>query len=273
MARKSQISGFRFAQEGILHCFRTQQHMRFHFYMLVAVLLSGLLLNLDNRDLLVMMFAITLVIVAEMVNTAIEAVVDMVTENYDPRAKLVKDVAAGAVLLAAMNAVVDGVLIFFGNSNLDRIQYRIHQNMTPDISHVLVVLVVLLTLIVIISKLLSNTGTPWKGGIVSGHSAIGFLLATCILFIAHNTLVAVLGMLLAVLVAQSRVQAGIHSLREVALGAVLAVLLTSIVYWAMPHLRRVIAHDIAPLHAQHATEKTSLIVHPGGVRLVSDERT
>jgi hypothetical protein len=79
--------------------------MRFHFYTLVVVLLSGLLLQLDNRDMLVLIFAITLVIVAEMINTAIEAVVDMITENYNPIAKLAKDVAAGAVLVAAMNAV------------------------------------------------------------------------------------------------------------------------------------------------------------------------
>ncbi len=237
MRKKTSLSGFRYAQEGILHCFRTQPHMRFHFYTLVAVLLSGLLINLDNRDMLVMLFAITLVIVAEMINTAIEAVVDMVTENYNPVAKLAKDVAAGAVLLAAMNAMIAGVLIFFGGSNLERIQLRIHQNMTPDVFRVLVICVVLLTLIVIISKLLSDTGSPWKGGIISGHSALGFLLATIILFTARSTIESVLAVLLAILVAQSRVQAGIHSLREVALGAVLAVLLTALIFWVMPRIR------------------------------------
>ena len=64
--------------------------MRYHFYTLVAVLLSGLLLKLDYRDMLVLVFAITLVIVTELFNTAIEAVVDMVTENYNPMAKMAK---------------------------------------------------------------------------------------------------------------------------------------------------------------------------------------
>src|SRR5215831_1156205 len=121
ISRKNGLSGFRYAQEGILHCFRTQPHMRFHFVTLAAVLLSGMLLNLDNRDMLVLVFAITLVIVAEMFNTAVEAIVDMITENYNPAAKLAKDVAAGAVLLSAMNAVIAGVLIFFGQKRLGEI--------------------------------------------------------------------------------------------------------------------------------------------------------
>jgi diacylglycerol kinase (ATP) len=236
--RKHAMSGFRYAQEGVLHCFRTQPHMRFHFYTLVAVLLSGLLLNLDNRDMLVLVFAITLVIVAEMFNTAIEAVVDMITENYNPVAKLAKDVAAGAVLLAAMNAIIAGVLIFFGQDKIAAIRAHMQEQGDINVTRVVVVSIVLLTLIVIISKLLSNTGSPWHGGIISGHSAIGFLLAMTIFFISQNNpAVTFMAVLLAVLVAQSRVEAGVHSLREVVLGAVLAIFLTSLVYWVMPKLR------------------------------------
>ncbi len=223
----------------MLHCFRTQLHMRFHFFTLVAVLLAGLLLNLDPRDMLVLVFAVTLVIVAEMFNTAIEAVVDMITQNYNPAAKLAKDVAAGAVLLAAANAVIAGVLIFFGQDRLIEIRHRIADpNAAPNIAGVVVLGIVLLTLIVIISKLVSNTGSPWKGGIISGHSAIGFLLAMTIFFSVRNTAIGFLAILLALLVAQSRVEAGIHSLREVVLGAVLAILLTSMVFKIMPYARR-----------------------------------
>lgn len=231
---KKGLSGFKYAQEGILHCFRTQPHMRYHFYTLVAVLLSGLLLRLDTRDMLVLVFAITLVIVTELVNTSIEAVVDMVTENYSPIAKVAKDVAAGAVLIAAMNAIIAGVLIFFAHSNLKVVQDQMTKDLPSDVMKVLVVCIVLLTLVVIISKLLSNTGTPWHGGIVSGHSAIGFLLAMTIFFTTKNTVVAIMAILLAILVAQSRVEAGVHTIREVILGAVLAILLTSLVYRVMP---------------------------------------
>ncbi|MCS6777093.1 MAG: diacylglycerol kinase [Chloroherpetonaceae bacterium] len=242
------ISGFKHAQEGILYCFRTQAHMRYHFYIMVAVLLSGLLLNLDNRDMLVLVFAVTLVIVAEMFNTAVEAVVDLITENYNPIAKLAKDVAAGAVLLAAMNAIIAGILIFFGQKKLMEIQNRMEENLPPDVTKVVVVGIVSLALIVIISKLLSNTGSPWHGGIISGHSAIGFLLAMTIFFTSRNPVIAFLAILLAILVAQSRVEAGVHSLQEVVLGAVLAILLTSLVYWVMPRVRMLWRHPGPQVH-------------------------
>ena len=266
--RRNPLSGFKFAQEGILHCFRTQPHMRIHFFTLVAVLISGLLLKLDSRDMLALIFAITLVIVAEMVNTAVEKIVDMVTETYSPAAKLAKDVAAGAVLIAAMNALIAGVLIFFGQNQLKTIQERMTKDLPGDIMNVVVIGIVLLTLVVIISKLLSNTGTPWHGGIISGHSAIGFMLAMTIFFTTVNTVVAFLAILLAILVAQSRVEAGVHSLREVVLGAVLAILLTSLMYWIMPRVRSWIGRSIKvasirPLKTGPVTPK-SYAVRLGG---------
>ncbi len=252
--RKHPLSGFKHAQEGILHCFRTQPHMRFHFYTLVAVLLSGLLLNLDNRDMLVLLFAITLVIVAEMMNTAVEAVIDLVVECYNPIAKMAKDVAAGAVLVASANALIAGILIFFGQKRLTEMQEKMQRDMSPDITRVVVVGIVTLALIVVISKLLSNTGSPWHGGIISGHSAVGFLLAMTIFFTAKNPAVTVLAILLALLVAQSRVEAGVHSLREVVFGAVLAILLTSLVYWIMPFVRNRISG--------HAQASSKVLVLP-----------
>ena len=256
--KRNPFSGFRYAQEGILHVFRTQPHMRYHFYILVAVLLSGLLLNLDNRDMLALVFAITLVIVSEMFNTAIEHVVDMVTETYNPVAKLAKDVAAGAVLLAAMNAVIAGVLIFFSQNKLAMIRLSMQKELEPEGLRVVFVGIVLLALVVVISKLLSDTGSPWHGGIISGHSAIGFLLAMVICFTANNNMVAFLAILLAILVAQSRVEAGVHSLQEVVLGAVLAILLTSLVYWIMPWIRVHLAKPLPP--KQHAAR--SVFIRP-----------
>jgi diacylglycerol kinase (ATP) len=231
--------------------------MRFHFFCLIAVLLSGLFLNLNNRDMLVLVFAVTLVIAAEMFNTAIEAVVDMITESYNPVAKLVKDVAAGAVLICAANAIIATILIFFGQDKISEIQQRMGSNQ-PDVTRVVVVGIVSLAMIVVVSKLLSNTGTPWHGGIISGHSAIGFMLAMTIFFTAHNSVISFLAILLAILVAQSRVEAGVHSLQEVILGAVLAILLTSIVYWLMPRVGSYLRPKNAP--AASAPARTSLLL-------------
>ncbi|GDX40688.1 diacylglycerol kinase [Armatimonadota bacterium] len=254
--KKNPLSSFKYAEEGVLHSFRTQPHMRFHFYVLVVVLLSGLLLNFDNHEMLALLFSITLVIVAEMFNTVVEVIVDMITDGYRPAAKLAKDVAAGAVLVAAMNATLAGVLIFFGRQHLTDIQDQMHRNLPPDITKVAIIGVVSLALIVIISKLITNTGTPFQGGIISGHSAIGFLLAMTILFTANNPAIAFLAILLAVLVAQSRIEAGFHSLREVILGAVLAILLTGLVYRGLPLLK-----TFFPSKSPTTTKQTTLLPH------------
>ena len=238
MRRKRPQDSFKYAGEGILHCFRTQKHMRIHFYMLVLVLGAGLLLALDTRDMLVLLFCISLVIATEMFNTAVEAMVDMVTPNYHPLAKLAKDVAAGAVLIASGNALIAGLIIFFGSERIRDIKVST-QGFSGDITVVLVVGILVLTLTVMMSKLVtgrSNTGL-FRGGVVSGHSAIGFFLAMTIIFTSNNLLTAILALLMAAIIAQSRVEAGVHSLQEVVLGAVIAIFLTSSVYWIMPQVR------------------------------------
>ena len=258
--RRHALSGFKYAQEGILHCFRTQMHMRFHFIMLVFVLLAGLAMKLEARDMLSITFATTLVIVMEMVNTAIEKLVDLIADSYNPVAKLVKDVSAAAVLLAALNAVFAGVLIFFSAGHMSEVQETIASKLSSEVMRVVIVGLVLLTLVVIISKLLSKTGTPWHGGIISGHSAIGFLLAMTIFFTTTNTLIAFLAILLAILVAQSRVEAGVHSIREVIFGAMLAILLTALVYRVMPSIQT--KPKVVPLKTSRIMSKENLLASP-----------
>ena len=246
MRRKRPQDSFRYAGEGILHCFRTQKHMRIHFLLLVLVLGSGLLLALDARDMLVLLFCISLVIAAEMINTAVEAMVDMVTTNYHPLAKLAKDVAAGAVLIASANALIAGLIIFFGSERIKDIKTRA-QGFTPDLTVVVVVGILVLSMTVIMSKLITGRGNPglWHGGVVSGHSAIGFFLAMTIIFTSDNMFIAILALLMAAIIAQSRVEAGVHSLQEVVLGAVIAIFLTSSVYWIVPRMRERLLHKDA----------------------------
>mgnify|MGYP001595465310 CR=1 FL=1 len=78
MARKDIIGPFRYAYNGIVHTFRTQRHMRVHLYVTLIVVLLAMMLNMRIREILVLLFMITFVLVAEMFNSAIEAVVDLV---------------------------------------------------------------------------------------------------------------------------------------------------------------------------------------------------
>jgi len=222
--------------------------MQLHFLMLLLVLVSGLMLALDPRDMVLLLFAITLVIALEMVNSAVEAVVDMVASAYSPAAKLAKDVAAGAVLVASGNAIISGIVIFYGATppRLDAASQAVEVQ-TPDLTVVLAVGVLVLATLVIMTKVLTGRSNPdlLRGGVVSGHSAIGFFLAMTIPFTTGDRLVGLLALALAGLVAQSRVDAGIHSMQQVVLGAVVAVFLTASVYWVMPRVRAFLIRSAA----------------------------
>jgi diacylglycerol kinase (ATP) len=112
------IKSFRYALEGLKYTVVTQRNMRIHFLVALGVLVLSLYLPLSKLEVLLLFVAIILVIFAELINTAIEKVVDMVTEEFHPLAKIAKDVAAGAVLLTAGLAIVIGISIFYPYLNL-----------------------------------------------------------------------------------------------------------------------------------------------------------
>ena len=112
---KSQISSFSsfaYAFAGLAYVFRTQRNFRIHIAIALLMSLLGWLLGLDLTEWAVFGVTVVVVLAAEMTNTMIEALVDLVSPGYHPLAKVAKDVAAGVVLLTAIGAVVVGLLIF-----------------------------------------------------------------------------------------------------------------------------------------------------------------
>ena len=210
-----------------MHTFRTQRNMRFHFFTVILVLLSGLLFRLGRLEMLVLLFAISLVLIAEMFNTAIEVVVDMITQSYHPAAKFAKDIAAGGVLIASINAVVVGFILFLWDGRPDQLKLRLQ---TPGAIYIFITGFLLLLALLIVAKVMGGKGTLLRGGVVSGHSAIAFFLATTIVFVTGNVFVSALAVLLALLVAQARVEARFHTVQEVVIGAALALFLTACAY-------------------------------------------
>ena len=99
------------ALSGIKHCLLTQRNIKIHLQ-LGLVLLASWLLGLSRLEFAVVIFAIALVLTAEMFNTAVEEAIDLYVKTYSTGARLAKHVAAGAVLTAAICAVVIGLLIF-----------------------------------------------------------------------------------------------------------------------------------------------------------------
>ena len=223
---------FTWAFAGIVYAIRTQRNMQLHIAAVAIVLILGLALNLSRLEFVAVIAAISLVLVAEMFNTAIEAAVDAVVTDYHPLIKVAKDVAAGAVLIAVVNAVATAYLVFYSHISDPHHELSTSLHAAPTL---LVAGAVLLTIVVVLAiKAATGQGTPLRGGLPSGHAAVAFAGWTAITIIAdpfaHAGLVSMLAFLMAMLVAQSRVEAGIHSAVEVLAGALIGTGLTIVVF-------------------------------------------
>jgi len=104
-------AAFRFAALGIVYVLRTQRNMRIHVCAAGGVLILAALLGVSRVEVAVLLLCILAVLTLEMLNTVVEAVVDLASEQYHPLAKVAKDVAAGAVLVMAIGAAAIGLLI------------------------------------------------------------------------------------------------------------------------------------------------------------------
>jgi diacylglycerol kinase (ATP) len=228
----SVLQSFNFAFEGIIHVLRTQRNMRIHFMIAAGVLIAGLIVGVSRLELVVLLMAISFVLIAEMINSALEAGIDVATTSFDPLAKLAKDIAAGAVLIATVNALAVGYLVF-----VDRIKDPSSQaidRLRDGPTEITLVALVLTVILVIGAKAYTGRGRPLRGGLPSGHSAIafaGWMAATYILGDStHWFLISSLTFIMALLVAQTRIEAGIHSFVEVLSGGVLGALVTLVLF-------------------------------------------
>ena len=97
---------------GLVYVIRLERNARFHLVIAIAVLLASVLLQVTNTELAALFFAILLVFVAEIVNTALEKTLDIIEPGHHEQVRIVKDIAAGAVLVAAIGAAGIGLAVF-----------------------------------------------------------------------------------------------------------------------------------------------------------------
>lgn len=227
-SKRSILWSFNYAIEGLVWTLRTQRNMRVHVTLAILVAIGSLFLGVSRMQLVAVVFAISLVFITELLNTAIEAAVDVATERYDPLAKVAKDVAAGAVLVAAINALIVAYLVLF-----EPTRALIARGMSIirfGSSDLTVIAFGLVLLAVLVMKGVSRQGTWLEGGWPSGHVAVAFAAATILGFVTWNAGALALGYFIAFLVAQSRIEAEIHTVWQAVVGALLGVLLVTLVF-------------------------------------------
>jgi diacylglycerol kinase (ATP) len=191
--------------------------MRRHFVVALVLLFMVLLLRVSPLEFTVLTISVCFVLFAELINTSIEVIVDMVNPEFSPLARTAKDVAAGGVLIAAIGAVIMGTIV------LSQYIFPIYKDGLEMIGDSTVIVPIIALLMVIITvvflKSLSGRGTPMEGGLPSGHAAVAFSIATIVTFTTLDPTTSLLTFALAVMVSHSRLLLKIHTVREVVLGA------------------------------------------------------
>jgi len=228
MVRQRIVGSLNRAIEGFIYVLRTQRNMRIHFLLGILILELGIYYNVPKLELLFLTGVITFVIALEMINTSIELTIDLVKSKYHPLARVIKDVAAGAVFLAVLNAIITGYIIFSRRFSLHADVQIARIAHSPW--HLTFITLILVIFLVVCGKVFFHKGTPFKGGMPSGHAAVAFSVWTIITFFTENGLISALTFVMAFLIARHRLKDGIHNIWEVIAGACLGVLVTALIF-------------------------------------------
>lgn len=229
------IEAWKNATNGIIYSATTQRNIRIQLVLAVIVMVLSLFYGLETTEFLCLGFAVFMVIFAELINTAIETVVDLFVDVYHPKAKIAKDVAAGAVVLAACNALVVGYFIFFKEENMKAISESLFNNMVKSPMHLAFVAMLLVVIAVIAVKAgcskKKERGQLIKNGFVpSGQAAIAFAALTAIWIVSKDIVVVTLALALAIMVVGNRMYSNERTKAEVVFGICMGILIVLLVY-------------------------------------------
>lgn len=231
MKNEGFLDAWKNAINGIIYATTTQGNIKRQLIIAVLVVIISLFFDLSKAEFLIFMFTIVLIIFAEMVNTAIETVVDLYTDLYHPKAKIAKDVAAGGVVITAINAVIVAYFLFF--DKISNIGLEFIRNIASSPVH-LAFASVIITIIGILALIAISTTNKHKvlnkRFIPSGHAALGFAANTIIWLTTDNIVIITLSLVLSILLAESRIESNKHKLSEVVFSSCVGIMLVLIIY-------------------------------------------
>jgi diacylglycerol kinase (ATP) len=216
------------AIEGILYGTKSQRHLQYHFLTAGLVIFASYILGLSKSEFIVVSLSVIIVIFAEMINSSIETIIDLLSPEYSEKARIAKDMAAGAVFITAFGAAIIGYIVFMPYiKSVIQTGLNIPKHAYEDI---ILISMILILIIVIIIKSYFGKGHPLSGGMPSGHAAIAFSIWVAVTYSTRNFIASLLCFILAVLIAQSRVLVKVHNQLEVIIGALLGSALTLLLF-------------------------------------------
>ncbi len=214
------LDAWKNAFNGIIYATTTQSNIKKQLLIAVVVVIISLFFNLNRAEFLCFLFTIVLIIFAEMVNTAIETVVDLYVDVYHPKAKIAKDVAAGGVVITTINALIVAYFLFF--DKIADIGLNLIKNITSTPSHLAfaVIIITAIAILALIAYAKTNKHKIFNQNFVpSGYTTIAFAANTIIWILTDNFIVLMLSLIISIFVAEGRVEAKQHKLSEIIFSA------------------------------------------------------
>lgn len=227
MKLRKWLRSFRFAYEGILYTLRSQKNMKFHFAASFLVFLLALYFELAKTELLFVLLAVTLILVTELINTAIEKTVDLAMPEQHPLAKIAKDVAAAAVLVASVFACIVGFIIFY--RPLEHwFQNFSHFEGDKPLAAVWIIMILVLLSVTVLHTRFSQKEWFWRPSLLA---ALAFSISTMIMITANDALITLLAYILSTMTCLILFDKTRRTFSSIVLGAVLGCLITYALYY------------------------------------------
>lgn len=225
---KTFFTSFGHALDGVIRAFKTERNLRIDYVIGIFVLIGSLFFNFSQTEFACLCLTIGFVIFAEMVNSAIEYVVDLVTDKYDDRAKAAKDIAAGGVLIAAGVAVVVAYFLFV--DKIYNATTAVLESILSSKLHVLFTIVFAVILLAVILKGMFGKGEKVSAVYPSARVALAFALTTYVYLITRSIFVGGVAFLLSLIIAQIRIENSKTRPIYMIFSAILGMLVVLIIY-------------------------------------------
>ena len=231
LKNKNFVDSWANAFNGIIYSITTQKHIKEQLLIAVVVMLISLLFNLSRAEFLCLMFTVVLIIITEMINTAIETVVDLYTDLYHPKAKIAKDVGAGAVVISAINAIIVAYFLFF--DKVSDIGLAFIRNLVNSPVH-MAFIGIFITSILVVSLKAAHSQRNHKflknGFAPSGQVGVAFAANTIIWLSTTNIVIITLSFVMAVLVSVTRYETKNKTIWEIIFGALTGIATVALLY-------------------------------------------
>ena len=225
---KSFYTAAKHAVEGIICAFKTERNLRIDYIIGLFVLIGSLFFDFTKTEFACLCLTIGFVIFAEMVNSAVEYVVDLVTDKYDLRAKAAKDIAAGGVMISAIVAVTVAYFLF-----ADKLYYSTQMVLNTILSSKIYILFTILFAIVILCVIIKGVfkkESEAEKPFISLRVAIAFALTTYVYIITRSMLSGAVSLILSLLITSIKIENGKNRLLYMVISAALGILVVLIIY-------------------------------------------